>query len=154
VLADLAAIEITLNHLGDAEKHIQQAVVLAPNDAYNLTVLGNLQLQQEKYDEALNTLSRAAQLSPQNARIQNFLGVTLIHKGLRKQAEDALRKAIIIDPKYGDAHNNLAGIYLTQQPPAIELARWHYKKALAAGFPPNPDIEKLLDAGKPATGTP
>jgi hypothetical protein len=27
----------------------------------------------------------------------------------------------------------------------VELARWHYQKALAAGQPHNPDLEKLLD---------
>jgi len=32
----------------------------------------------------------------------------------------------------------------------VELARWHYQKALAIGHPRNPDLEKLLDANKPA----
>jgi tetratricopeptide (TPR) repeat protein len=154
VLANLAAIEVELNHLDEADKHIQRAVALAPTDAYSLAVLGNLKFHQEKYDEALDALSRAAQLSPQNAEIQNYLGVTLSHKGLRAQAETALRKAIQLDPKYGGAHNNLAVIYLSQQPPSVELARWHYQKALAAGFPRNPDMEKMLDARKPAAVTP
>jgi hypothetical protein len=26
----------------------------------------------------------------------------------------------------------------------VQLARWHYQKALAAGQPPNPDLEKAL----------
>ena len=154
MLANLAAIEVELDHLDEADKNIQRAVALAPNDAYSLAVLGNLKFHQEKYDEALDALSRAAQLSPQNAEIQNYLGVTLSHKGLRAQAETALRKAIQLDPKYGGAHNNLAVIYLSQQPPSVELARWHYQKALAAGFPRNPDMEKMLDARKPAAVTP
>jgi hypothetical protein len=29
----------------------------------------------------------------------------------------------------------------------VELARWHYEKALAAGVPANPDLEKMLNAG-------
>ena len=152
VLANLAAIEVELNKLDDADKHIQLAVSLAPSDSYSLTVLGNLRLHQERYDDALTALSRAAELSPQNPEIQNYLGVTLSHKGLRAQAETALRKAIQIDPKYGGAHNNLAVIYLSQNPPYVELARWHYQKALAAGFPHNPDLEKQLNA-TPATTT-
>jgi cytochrome c-type biogenesis protein CcmH/NrfG len=144
VLANLAAIEIQQNRLDDAEKHIQAALVQAPNDAYNLSLLGFLKFQQEKYDDALNALSRAARLDPQNPEIENYLGVTLSHKGLRQQAETALRKAVQLDPNYAAAHNNLAVIYITQQPPLPELARWHYEKALAAGQPLNPDLEKML----------
>jgi hypothetical protein len=28
----------------------------------------------------------------------------------------------------------------------VELARWHYQKALDAGQPHNPELEKMLDA--------
>ena len=144
VLANLAAIEIQQNKLDDAEKHIQAALAQAPNDAYNLSLLGYLKFQQGKYDDALNALSPAARLDPQNPEIENYLGVTLSHKGLRQQAETALRKAIQLDPNYAAAHNNLAVIYISQQPPLPELARWHYEKALAAGQPPNPELEKML----------
>ena len=57
-----------------------------------------------------------------------------------------MRKAIQLDPNYGEAHNNLAVIYLSQQPPQLELARWHYQKALDRGQPHNPELEKMLDA--------
>ena len=63
-------------------------------------------------------------------------------------AEAALRRAIQIEPSYGSAHNNLAVIYLMQQPPSFELARWHYQKALASGHPRNSELEKMLDANK------
>jgi Flp pilus assembly protein TadD len=151
VLANLATIEMEQGKLDDAEKHIKAAVAQSPNDAYNLSILGCLKLRQEKYDDALDALSRAAKLDPRNPEIENYLGVTLGHKGLRKQAETELRKAIQLDPNYGPAHNNLAVIYISQLPPLVELARWHYQKALDAGQPHNPDLEKALDAkGAPA----
>jgi tetratricopeptide (TPR) repeat protein len=151
VLANLATIEMEQGRLDDAEKHIKAAVAQSPNDSYNLATLGRLEFLHEKYDEALDALSRAAKLDPRNPEIQNYLGVTLSHKGLRKQAETALRKAIQLDPNYGPAHNNLAVIYISQMPPLVELARWHYQKALDAGQPHNPDLEKMLDAkGAPA----
>jgi tetratricopeptide (TPR) repeat protein len=149
-LANLAAIEMEEGKYDDAEKHIKAAIVQSPNDAYNLSTLGYLKLRQEKYDEALDALSRAAKLDPQNPEIQNYIGVTLGHKGLRAQAETALRKAIQLDPNYGPAHNNLAVIYISQEPPLAELARWHYQKALDLGRPRNPDLEKMLaDKGAP-----
>jgi tetratricopeptide (TPR) repeat protein len=146
VLANLATIEMEQGRLGDAEKHIKAAVTQSPDDPYNLATLGRLEFLREKYDEALDALSRAAKLDPRNPEIQNFLGVTLSHKGLRAQAETALRKAIQLDPNYGPAHNNLAVIYISQLPPLVELSRWHYQKALDAGQPHNPDLEKMLDA--------
>jgi tetratricopeptide (TPR) repeat protein len=145
VLANLATIEMEQGKLDEAEQHIKQAVAQSPNDAYNLSVLGYLKFRQEKYDDALDALSRAAKLDPRNPEIENYLGVTLGHKGLRAQAETALRKAVQLDPNYGAAHNNLAVVYVSQQPPQLELARWHYRKALDLGQPRKPDLEQLLD---------
>jgi Tfp pilus assembly protein PilF len=149
-LANLATIELQEGKLDDAEKHIKAAVAQSPDDAYNLTTLGFLKFRQEKYDDALDALSRAAKLDPNNPEIENYLGVTLSHKGQRVQAETALRKAIQIDSNYAPAHNNLAVIYLSQNPPLPQLARWHYQKALDAGQPHNADLEKMLaDKGAP-----
>jgi len=150
VLANLATIELQQDKLADAEKHITAALVQSPEDAYNLSTLGYLKFRQEKYDEALDILSRAAKADPNSPEIQNYLGVTLSHKGQRVQAETALRKAIQINPEYASAHNNLAVVYLNQTPSMPLLARWHYQKALAAGLPRNADLEqRLADKGAP-----
>ena len=144
VLGNLAAIEMEQGKLGEAEQHLTTAVAQNPEDAYNLSMLGYLKFRQQKYDDALNILSRAAKLDPSNPEIENYLGVTLSQKGLRVQAETALRKAVQIAPNYAAAHNNLAVIYINQTPPLVQLARWHYQKALAAGQPQNPELEKAL----------
>jgi Tfp pilus assembly protein PilF len=65
---------------------------------------------------------------------------------MRGPAETAFRKAIQYDPGFAQAHLNLAVVYITQTPPMVALAKWHYQKALASGQPPKPDLEKLLDA--------
>jgi tetratricopeptide (TPR) repeat protein len=149
-LANLAAIEVEQNKIADADKHIEAAIAQEPNDAFNLTVLGRVKFSQNNYDGALDALDRAAKQDPQNPQIQNFLGVALAQKGLRVQAETAFRKAIQINPDYGDAHKNLAIIYLSANPPMVELARWHYEKALAAGVPANPDLEQMLNQASAA----
>jgi tetratricopeptide (TPR) repeat protein len=152
-LANLAAIQLDLGHFDTAEINIKQALALAPDDSYSLLVLGRLRFRQKKYDEAIDALSRAAKLDPKNAEVQNFLGLALSEKGLRGPAEAALRKAVELDPDYADAHNNLAVVYITQQPPLVELARWHYQKALADGLARNPALEKMLNAKTPATSS-
>ena len=150
VLANLAVIQNELKRLDEAEKNIREAIKLAPDDAFNQSVLGRVKFSQGKYDDAVEALSRATQLEPQNAEYQNYLGIALSQKGLRGPAETALRKAIQLRPGYGEAHHNLAVVYLAQQPPAVELARWHYQKALAAGHPRSPNLEKTFEDKKAA----
>jgi tetratricopeptide (TPR) repeat protein len=152
-LANLAAIQLELNHLDESEKHLQQALATAPDDSYSLSILGNLKFRQGKFDDALDALAHAAKMDPKNAEIQNHLGLVLSQKGMRKEAETALRKSIELDPNYASAHNNLAVVYLTQKPPASALARWHYEKARSLGMPPNPQLEKMLDANSPSGGS-
>ena len=155
-LANLATIELDMDKRDDAGKHVLQALAINPKDGFSLGVLGNLRFREGKYDQALDALGRAAQINPDNAEIQNFLGVTLSQKGQRIPAETALRKAIQIDPEYAGAHHNLAVIYATQNPPQTGLAGWHYNKALAAGQPRNPELEKMLNGSgeKPADAKP
>lgn len=144
-LANLASIEVEQNKVPDADKHIQAAMAQTPNDAFDLAVLGRVKFAEADYDASLDALERASKLDPQNAQVENFLGVALAEKGLRTQAETAFRKAIQVDPDYGDAHKNLTIFYLTARPPMVELARWHYEKALAAGVAPSPDLQIMLD---------
>jgi len=147
-LAHLASIQVSAGKLEEAEKNLLLAQEQTPNDAFTLSVLGQLRYQQGKYDEAFEAFSRAAQLDPKSADIQNFLGATLSHKGMRVPAQSAFRRAIQLSPDYADAHQNLAVSYLSQTPPLVELARYHYQKALAAGYPRNEAFEKELESKK------
>lgn len=144
-LANLASAELEENKVARADADIRAALAIEPNDPFNLAVLGRVRFSEGNLDGALDALDRAVKLDPQNAQIQNFLGVALAQKGLRVQAETAFRKAIQIDPNDGEAHKNLAIIYLSTVPPMVEMARWHYEKALVAGVPPNPQIEQMLN---------
>ena len=143
-LTALAATQIAQSHLEDAEKTLQQALAAAPSDPASLSLSGCLKYRQGRVDEAVEVLSRAAVADPKNAEVQNYLGLSLSQKGLRAPAESALRKAIQLQADYGSAHHNLAVIYLSQEPPMVELARWHYQKGIAAGQPARPEFEKLL----------
>jgi Flp pilus assembly protein TadD len=150
ILGNLAAVQIQLNHLAEAEKTLRQALAESPKDAFSLSLLGVIRVRQKKYDEALESLSRSAQLDPKNAETHHYLGIVLAEKGLRAPAEAAFRRAIELSPGHAGAHHNLAVVYVTQKPPALELARWHYQKALAGGHTRNPELENALN-GKRST---
>lgn len=143
-LANLAAIQLEMQKLDEADANLKKAIEISPQDPYILSLTGMLRFQQGKYDEALDALSRSAQLDPKNAETQNYLGITLSQQGQREGAETALRKAVTLNPNYAGAHHNLAVVYATQKPPFLELARYHYNKALALGQAGNPDLEKQL----------
>lgn len=157
-LANLASAQVEMGRVADAEKDVQRAMghftnaeknihrvlQLAPDDDFSLYLLGRIRFRQDKLDEALDALSRSAKANPNYAEAQNFLGIVLSEKGLRGPAEVALRKAIQLQPDNTDAHYNLAVVYATQKPPALALARWHYKKARNVGHPGNAEFEKLL----------
>jgi tetratricopeptide (TPR) repeat protein len=144
LLANLAACQLQQDKLPAAEATLQKALAQDPMDPDALSLQGLLEFRTERFDEAEKTLSRAAQMNPDSALTQNYLGVTLSQKGLRKPAETAFRKAIQIDPYYAEAHYNLAVVYARQQPVMPALARFHYEKAVAGGQPRNPELEQII----------
>ncbi len=144
MLNDLAATQIEEDHLDAGEASLKRSLAQDPDNANALALMGLLRFKQKRYDDALDTLSRSVKINPDNAVAQNYLGITLSEKGLRGPAEAALRRAVTLRPDYAEAQNNLAVIYATQKPPFLALARWHYQRAIAAGQPKQPELEKLL----------
>jgi tetratricopeptide (TPR) repeat protein len=145
VLARLAALQIEQDRWEPARATLDRALALNPRDASSLYHLGRVYYQEGRLDDALTVLSRAAHLDGSKPQIFDFLGITLGRMGLRDPAETALRRAVQLAPGNGSAHHNLAVIYSLQEPPATELARWHYQRALAAGYPRNQALETQLD---------
>jgi Tfp pilus assembly protein PilF len=150
VLAYLANAQFAAGHLQDCEKSVERALAVEPDDAGSLYLLGVLRYRQNRLDDALDALSLSAKYNPTNSATQNFLGCVLADKGLRTAAETALRKAVQTDPDYAEAHFNLAVVYVGNQPPSLELARWHYKKSLVLGHARSEMLEKLLGEGSVA----
>ena len=144
VLYFVGACQIQLNQRDDANKTVAHALQVDATDEPALALLGTIRYQEDKYEEAFAALSRAVELDPKDASAQNLLGATLAQKGQTAAAETALRKALELQPEFGDAHYNLALIYLHEKPPFVHLARFHYRKALAQGHRPNVELEKLV----------
>ena len=142
---NLGLIEYRQKNYPEAERLLVHAVRLQPENGLGWLLLGVVEYDQEKLDAALAALAQAVLWEPKNAMVHHYLGVTVGKKGWYSGAEEEMRKAIELQPDYAEAHFNLAVFYLQRNPPAVELARRHYQKALDLGAAPDADVEKSLN---------
>ena len=148
-LVNLGLVEF---YAGDPEKSenlLKQAVRQRLETAPAWLTLGMIYMDQNRFPEALAALSQATLHDPNNPRARNFLGVVIGRQGWIYGAEQELRRAVELDPAYADAHYNLAVFYLQEKPPATELAKRHYFKAVELGVEKDPSMEKLFTSTKP-----
>jgi len=143
-IASLGAIRYQQNHYDEAEDYLRKAVALAPNDPETRSLLGVVFYRRGLIEDSFNELTRAVALDPHNAEAHNYLGLVLNQKGWSAAGEQEVRRAIELNPQYADAHLNLAIIYAKQHTPNVQLAKYHYKKALDLGAPADPEMEALL----------
>lgn len=139
-MINLGLIAYREKRFADAEKVLKDVVRAEPEAGPAWLVLGVVYYDQEKLDEALAALAQAVLLAPKDARAHHYLGVTVGKKGWYSGAEDEMRKALELNPDYAEAHFNLAVFYLQRNPPAVELARRHYQRALDLGAAPDPQV--------------
>ena len=119
-------------------------MTIAPEDAFAHCTLGIVYYGQEKWDEAVNELTKALAINPKNATAHNYLGITASQKGWQEAAQKELETATALDPSYADAQFNLAVIYVTQKPANKEAARKYYKRATELGAEPDSALESML----------
>jgi tetratricopeptide (TPR) repeat protein len=143
-LSNLGVVLFRNGKLKAAELTLKKAIAIAPKDEFAHTTLGIVFYQQNKFDEALSELTKSLAINPKSATAHNYLGITASQKGWQEAAEKEMLEAVADNPDYADAHFNLAVVYSTAQPPAKELARRHYEKALALGAAPDATLDKLL----------
>jgi Flp pilus assembly protein TadD len=146
---NLGLVEYRQKNYPEAERLLVRAVRMQPETGLGWLILGVIEYDQDKLDAALAALAQAALWEPKNAMVHHYLGVTVGKKGWYSGAEDEMRKAIELQPNYAEAHFNLAVFYLQRNPPAVELARRHYQKALDLGAAPDPEVEKRINAPNP-----
>ena len=149
-LANYGMICQLLGRTDTALKALEHAVNLSPNDAVTLHMLGVTycmlgEQNPANYQKAFEVLHRAAQLSPENPSTRNYLGITAFNLNKPEIAERELRNAIQIRSDYSVAHINLAIVYASQKPPALELARHHYMRAIQLGHPRHVPTEQKIN---------
>jgi len=150
-LNHLAAIENHLNKPKEAEQLLHQSLQEHLENPSAWLLLGMTYLDEHRNEEAFAALVQAALYDPKNARVQHYLGIAAGRKHWNEVSEASLRKAVELDPNYADAQFNLAVYYLQRNPPATEIARRHYQRALDLGAPHDPTMDAALKQTKGAS---
>ena len=153
-LIDLGLVEYRLGRAEQSQKYLKRAIRLKPEAALAWMMLGVIHMNDHEDEAATAALAQAVYLNPKSPEAHNYFAVTLAQRGWYSAAEDELQRVIQLAPDFAEAHFNLALLYLQQSPPAVELARRHYQKALDLGARPDADLAAKLAAAPAASTVP
>lgn len=143
-LANLGAVEQQAGRFKEAKNYLLRAVKINPALQQSWLALGLVCHEMGDSYFAVSAFSRAAHEDPTDARAHNYLAVVARSLGWLDAAEAELQRAIELKPDYANAHFNLALMYLDRKPPATELARRHYSRAVALGAAKDELMEERL----------
>jgi tetratricopeptide (TPR) repeat protein len=105
--------------LAKSELSFEKALSIDPHHTKSLVNLSRVFIDQKRYDEAVDRLTRASEIEPESSDIYRLLGRT--YAALRKtdDAVDAYRRAIELDERDAWSMNNL-GLLLLESKRADE----------------------------------
>lgn len=136
------------NKHAEAEVSLQKALAYDPNNEPASFALGVTYFKQERWKDAMTYFEKSLAKRPDNASGRHYLGIIATKLSLIERAEREFKTALAIDPSYGEAHFNLAVLYITWDPPQWDKARAEYDEAIKKGVRPDANLEKLLQGGK------
>ncbi len=93
--------------LDQAEAMYRRILANQPDNPDALHLLGVIEYQRKRYEEAIDLISRAVALVSKVPEYRNNLGNAYLAQARFDEAEACYRKALKLNPKYADAHNNL-----------------------------------------------
>lgn len=150
VWANLGKVQFQLKETAAAIASLEKAVTLQSSLADAWMALGMAYYDQQAPMRAVSCLTRAVHEKPGDARTRNSLAIVMKKIGWTGAAESELQKALDLDPRYAEAHFNLAVMYLDRRPPSLEMARRHYDAARELGAGRDKEMEEQLSGKDPS----
>lgn len=147
--ANLGKVQLQQQEAVAAIASLEKAVALQPALAEAWMALGMAYDREQAPMRAVSCLTRAVHENPADARTRNSLAIVMKRIGWVGAAESELQKALDLDPRYAEAHFNLAVMYLERRPPLVEMSRRHYEAARKLGAEPDKEMEAQLAGGEP-----
>lgn len=108
--------------LADAQKAIQQALLLDPDDPWTHALAGRIYFQQKQYNEALQELQEAIHLRPVLAQAHYYLARSYRALGRTQESQNEFQETKALQERYPNEtndpdllHSNLLGITIPQK---------------------------------------
>ncbi len=145
----VASLEITDSVLADQRRHEEIRELREAIRGFQTGVLKSYQAQNQilRLENRLQELERQKSRGPSGAEIPAefslALGSAHFRSGALPEAERHYRAALKINPKMGEAHNNLAVVYMLTG--RFDESKAELKLAEKAGFKVNPKFKEDLE---------
>jgi tetratricopeptide (TPR) repeat protein len=97
------------------------------------------------YPESVELANKVIAAHPDFASAYRVLGYALFNTGQPSQSLDAYKKAVEIDPNYGEAHYALAFMYAMGDQAS---GKEHFRKAMELGIPDERDLGNRFYSGQ------
>lgn len=143
-MANLGKVLCQLQDYPAAQSVLEKATALKPSLSDSWLMLGQTWLARQSPMMAVSCMARGVAENPSDAGGHNSLAIALKQAGWTDAAEAELQKALDLNPSFGEAHFNLAVMYLERKPPSLEMGRRHYRRALELGAAPDALVEKQI----------
>ncbi|TAN60692.1 tetratricopeptide repeat protein [bacterium] len=143
ILYNLAKLYARKKDFLRAKEYFRQAIDVNPDFFALYFGLGNVLEEEGNIDAAIKAYERAAGLKPNFHSIHYRLG-TLYAQKSSPRALWHLKETVRLNSNFAEAHNNLAVLYSSMEPPQMKLSREHAEKALALGYKVNEDFLKII----------
>lgn len=134
--------------LPEAEAALKKCLALDPDNEPASFHLGVTFFKQQRWNDSMAAFEKALAKRAQNANARHYLGIISTKLSLMERAEREFKTAIAIEPSYGEAHFNLAVLYVTWDPPQWAKAKASYDEAIKQGVSPDEALEKLLKSSE------
>lgn len=137
----------------DARALLIDGMHLQPDNRTIRLLIGIAQCQSGMFTDAVYLLAELTREDPSNPVTHVALGSACFGLGRFDDAVKEMNRALELNPKLVEAHYNMAQILKTMNPPDMDGAREHYRKALDLGGKRDKDLDALLkktDSASPA----
>jgi len=142
---------LNANNLDEAEKHLDEAVKLAPNHPDVLYMQGVLFLKQKHFEKAQEVLQKATQIDPKNSHAFSALGMAFLDQNKYDLAIPPLEQSLQIDNVSWETHWTLASALYKQE--QYQNALKESQLALEQSHGQQPSVELLLAQTQVAVGS-
>lgn len=128
--------------LAGAERQYRRAIELSPNYASAFHWYGELLVQLQRFDEAIDVYGKASALDPLSSAISSDIGITSYFARDYERAVEVLQTSIQADPAFSRSYHYLARVlaHIGQYRDAIQARR---RAWLLAGIDPD-DVERRV----------